>query len=73
MRYWLRNMRDEKGLTQEEVALLSDISRSYYTQIEQGTKTPSVSTAKTIAKALKFNWVIFFEDNSSSREQNQAI
>lgn len=66
-------MRDERGLTQEEVSLLSGISRSYYTHIEQGTKTPSVSTAKSIAKTLKFNWVIFFENSSSLREQRQAI
>lgn len=75
MRNWLKEIRDSKGLTQEQVAILSDISRSHYTHIEKGTKTPSVEVAKRIAKALKFDWTIFFEDKRSLREHNnkQAI
>lgn len=75
MRNWLKEIRDSKGLTQEQVAILSDISRSHYTHIEKGTKTPSVEVAKRIAKALKFDWTIFFEDKCSLREHNnkQAI
>lgn len=73
MRGWLKNKRVARGLTQQEVATLSGISRSFYTSIEQGTKTPSVSTAKDIAKTLKFEWTIFFKDSSSLKEQNEAI
>lgn len=64
-------MRDDRSLTQEEVAKLSGISRTHYTQIEIGSKTPSVDVAKRIAKTLKFNWTIFFEEKSSSKEQKQ--
>ncbi len=71
MREWLKEMRDNRGFTQNEVSRLSGISRSHYTHIEKGTKTPSVETAKVIAKTLKFNWVIFFESNSSLKEQKQ--
>lgn len=70
MRNWLKEIRDSKGLTQEQVAILSDISRSHYTHIEKGTKTPSVDVAKRIAKALKFNWPIFFEDKCSLGEHS---
>lgn len=73
MRKWLKDIRDSKGLTQEQVAILSGISRSHYTHIEQGTKTPSVNVAKRIAKQLGFDWTIFFEDKSSSKEQKQVI
>lgn len=73
MRFWLKEMRDNRGFTHEEVAKLSGISRSHYTHIEQGNKTPSVEVAKKIAKTLKFEWVIFFENNSSPEEQKQAI
>lgn len=73
MRIWLKDMRLERNLTQEEVATLSGISRSFYTCIEQGTKTPSVSTAKAIAKTLKFDWVIFFSNNCSLGEQKRVI
>ncbi|WP_096269470.1 helix-turn-helix transcriptional regulator [Paucisalibacillus globulus] len=71
MRAWLKEMRDKRLMTQEEVARLSGISRSHYTHIEQGNKTPSVEVAKAIAKTLKFNWVLFFESNSSFREQTE--
>ncbi|MGJ9460070.1 helix-turn-helix transcriptional regulator [Oceanobacillus sp. CF4.6] len=71
MRYWLKEMRVSRRLTHEEVAKLSGISRSHYTHIEQGNKTPSVEVAKAIGKTLKFNWVLFFETNSSQKEQNK--
>lgn len=68
MRTWLKKLRDSKGLTQEQVAILSDISRSHYTHIEKGTKTPSVDVAKRIAKSLSFEWTVFFDKNSSLKE-----
>lgn len=73
MRKWLREMRDDRNLTQEEVAKLSGISRTHYTQIEIGRKTPSVDVAKRIAKTLKFNWVIFFEEQCSPKDQKQIV
>lgn len=73
MRKWLKEMRKERYLTQEEVAKLAGISRTHYTQIEAGKKTPSVEVAKRIAKSLKFDWVIFFETRCSLQEQKQAI
>ncbi|MFY0545499.1 helix-turn-helix transcriptional regulator [Brevibacillus sp. H7] len=69
MRNWLKETRENKGLTQEQAADLCGISRSYYTHIENNTKTPTVKVAKTIAKALGFNWTIFFKDECSSKEQ----
>lgn len=75
MRSWLRELRSKNCLTQEQVAKLSGISRSHYTHIEQGSKTPSVYVAKKIAKTLKFDWTLFFENKCSLSEQtnNQAI
>ncbi|WP_163538270.1 helix-turn-helix transcriptional regulator [Gracilibacillus sp. YIM 98692] len=69
MRNWLKEMRNQRRLTHFEVATLSGISRSHYTHIEKGNKTPSVEVAKSIAKTLKFDWVIFFENKSSQKEQ----
>ncbi|MFE3576865.1 helix-turn-helix transcriptional regulator [Lysinibacillus sp. NPDC059133] len=62
MRTWLKDIRLMKKATQEEIAELSNISRSYYTQIELGLKTPNVDTAKKIAVALGFDWSNFFKD-----------
>lgn len=71
MRRWLKDIRDVKGLTQEQVAKLSDISRSHYTSVEIGSKTPSVDVAKRIGKSLGFNWVIFFNEVCSLKEPNE--
>ncbi|MCM3111645.1 helix-turn-helix transcriptional regulator [Lederbergia lenta] len=73
MRSWLKNYRNARGLTQEETSYLSGISRSYYTHIEQGSKTPTVEVAKNIAKTLKFDWVLFFNSIGSLEEQKSKI
>ncbi len=61
MRDWLKDLRKVKGIKQEEVAISANISRSYYSNIERGDKTPSVSVAKRIANYLKFDWTKFFK------------
>lgn len=60
MRIWLKDIRQVKGVKQEEVAASANISRSYYANIERGDKTPSVTVAKRIATFLKFDWTKFF-------------
>lgn len=65
MRTWLKERRENKGFTQSQVALRSHISRSYYTHIEIGTKTPSVPVAKALGKVLDIDWTIFFETKSN--------
>jgi len=58
-RTWLEKIRGE--MTHQEVADMAGIDRSFYTQIENGTRSPSVETAKKIASALQFEWTLFFE------------
>jgi putative transcriptional regulator len=70
VRTWLKETRERKKLTQLEVAEKSKISRSFYTHIEKGTKTPSVSVAKQISKTLDIPWTNFFNDESSLKEQS---
>lgn len=57
-------------MTHEAVALGSGIQRAYYTQIENGSRTPSVVIAKRIAECLEFDWTIFFDQNCSDTLQN---
>lgn len=61
-RKWLKKIRNEKGLTQQDVADSGGFARTYYTMVEQGKRTPSVDVAKSIARVLGFEWTIFFED-----------
>ena len=57
----IREMREKKNLTQEELGTRAEISQQTVAAIENGTRRPSVETAKKIAKVLKFKWTKFFE------------
>jgi len=49
----IRRIRQQKKLTQEKLARLSDISLNTLTKIESGfAKTPNIKTVVKIAKAL---------------------
>ena len=68
MREWLRKIRVELGLTELETAKRAGITQPFYHNIETGIKNPSVDTAKRIAAALGFPWVMFFSDNKEETE-----
>jgi Helix-turn-helix. len=52
MRTWLKEYRILKGMTQDDVAVAINISRPYYTRIENGTRGEPlpVPTAKKLQK-----------------------
>lgn len=60
-REWLKKIRLQKALTQQDVADKANIRRAYYTMIEQGNRNPSVNVAKSIASVLDIDWTIFFD------------
>lgn len=66
---WLEKIRNEKGLTHEQVAEQVGIDRSYYTKIENGS-IPSVKVAKRIASVLGFDWTLFYEQDCAINAQN---
>lgn len=68
-REWLKVKRIDKKMTHDDVAKASGIERAYYTMIEQGKRRPSVHVAKAIAKALDFEWVLFFDDKCNDSLQ----
>jgi transcriptional regulator with XRE-family HTH domain len=49
----IRELRDERKLTQEKLALESELNRAYIGYIERGERRPSVETIEKIAKVLK--------------------
>lgn len=57
----LNSKRKEKNLTMSQVAEQTGISLSFYCQIENGDRNPSVDVAKKIAKVLDFDWTLLFE------------
>lgn len=51
----LKEIRIAKTLKQQQVASLAGISRSHYTKIEDGVRTPSLPIAKRVADVLGIN------------------
>jgi putative transcriptional regulator len=62
-RSWMKKLRREHNMTQEQLARKVGRSRTMITEIENGNANPSVVVAKKIAAVLGFNWVKFFEDD----------
>ncbi|MDP8248994.1 MAG: helix-turn-helix transcriptional regulator [Candidatus Tritonobacter lacicola] len=49
----IRELRQERGLSQEQLAFEADLHRAYIGQIERGEKNIGVQNLEKIAKALK--------------------
>jgi transcriptional regulator with XRE-family HTH domain len=48
----VREARKRKGLSQEQLALEADMKRSYLSDLERGTRNPSVRAVERLAAAL---------------------
>jgi transcriptional regulator with XRE-family HTH domain len=51
----IRTMREDAGISQENLGHLSSLHRTYIGAIERGERNPSVLSLKKIADALKVN------------------
>lgn len=49
----LRELRTEKGLSQEKLAEYCDLDRTYISLLERGHRQPTITTVFKIAKALE--------------------
>jgi len=65
MRTWLKELREQKGMTQEEVGKAIGFTRQYFNMIETGARGEPlpVDTAKKIAVTLGFDWKLFYPDD----------
>lgn len=57
----LKDLRTEKGYTQEELASKCDVLRTTISMIESGINKPSVELAKKLGEVLNVDWKGFFE------------
>ena len=58
----LKAIRQQKKLTQQQLADEILCARTVIANIETGPSRPSIRTAEALGKALGFNWWKFFED-----------
>ncbi len=58
----IKEFRKLKGLSQEKLANLSEIDRTYLPTIEKGERNVSIEILERIAKALEVNIKDFFDE-----------
>ncbi|MGP8217700.1 MAG: helix-turn-helix transcriptional regulator [Bacteroidia bacterium] len=58
----LKKLRLAKGLSQEGLAFMSDLDRTYIPSIEQGARNVSITVAEKLAKALNVEIPELFKD-----------
>lgn len=61
-KFSLREIRIEKKMTQEDLAVEVGVTRQHIGLIENKTANPSPAIAKKIANALDFPWTRFYEE-----------
>ena len=49
----VRKVRSERGLSQEKLAELADLDRTFVSMIERGKRHPTLETANSLAEALQ--------------------
>ena len=59
----LKELRNEKGLSQEKFSFLCELDRTYIASIEQGKRNVSVANIEKIAKALDMSVYQFFKSD----------
>ncbi len=59
----LKQIREQKGLTQRALAAKAKMSVTYLCNVENGKADPSLSTLKRLAKALKIRVVDLVADD----------
>ena len=66
----IKNIRKQKGQTQDEFASLCGITQTYLSQIENNAKEPAISTLKTISEKLGMPLPILFFQSLTSEDIN---
>lgn len=60
--YRIRYLREEKGLTIEQLALEAEVNRNYLGDLERGTRNPTILVLSKIAKGLGITLSNLFEN-----------
>ena len=63
----LKDMRQRKGLTQEELADRCELTKGYISQLENDLTSPSIATLTDLLNALGSNLSEFFRDDAEEK------
>jgi len=58
-------------MTHEKVSVRCDITRQFYSMIENSERSPSVETAKKIAEVLNFDWTRFYDTDPQVKSSHK--
>ena len=58
----IRELRNQKDLSQEKLAFIADIDRTYIASVEAGKRNISIINLEKIIKALDTTFCEFFKD-----------
>ena len=58
----IKEIRSEKGISQEKLALKAELDRTYVAGVENGKRNPSIKSLEKIINALDTNFGFFFKD-----------
>lgn len=62
----VKELRDAKKLSQQDLANIADMERSFITHIEAGKRNISIDTLEKVLSALEISFKDFFEPKSFS-------
>ena len=63
----IKRMRNQKGLTQEELADRCELTKGYISQLENNLNSPSIATLTDILSALGSNLAEFFREETEEK------
>lgn len=58
----IKELRAQRQISQEELAARADIDRTYVNSVENGKRNISIINIEKIAKALKTDLAVFFDE-----------
>lgn len=67
MRTWLKEIRNKKKWSQEEMAKFLKIPQTTYSCYELGIRNPKVLESKRLADLLKIKWTKFYDIEDSEK------
>ncbi|MGH9948826.1 MAG: helix-turn-helix domain-containing protein [Pyrinomonadaceae bacterium] len=62
----IKELRTKRGISQEALAHLADLDRTYVNSVENGKRNISIENIQKIAKALNISLKDFFDDKKFS-------